>query len=118
MDKRFLLALALTAIVVIATPWLFGTQSSNNRKGTRDTTLAADSSGTAARTTSIDSSRVATQPVAPAVSAAPSLSPSLSAAEAPTPDTTVVSSRLADYRFTNLGAVPLSIDLKAFKALD
>ena len=44
MDKRFLLALVLTAVVVVATPWLFGTQSSRgvNKTG-RDTALVSDS---------------------------------------------------------------------------
>ena len=44
MDKRFLLALVLTAVVVVATPWLFGTLSSRGvNKTERDTALVSDS---------------------------------------------------------------------------
>jgi len=113
MDKRFLLALVLTAIVVIATPWLFGTQSSRvASKVARDTSIAGDS--------------VKRSPVIGVASPAeslPVLAPTrdASASTAPPatkPDTVRVSLPLADYRFTNLGAAVLSVDLKAYKALD
>ena len=111
MDKRFLLALALTAIVVIATPWIFGTRSSSaNPKGVRSTVAAADS-GNPARAVVPDSIPVTQQPTRPALNTMPVV-------EASVADTMRVSSGLSDYRFTNLGAAPLSVDLKAYKALD
>jgi len=110
MDKRFLLALVLTAVVVVATPWLFGTQSSRavNKTG-RDTALAADS------TVSLrpdSQARPIEQPVV--VPASDSSLPGVSAQ----PETTSVSLKLADYTFSNTGAVPISVDLKSYKALD
>ena len=115
MDKRFLLALALTAIVVIATPWLFGTQSAFNRKETRDSTRAASSSAATAPTpTRADTNRSIAQLPAPTVG--PVTVPAL--AEAAVPDTTTLSSRLVGYRFSSAGAAPLSVDLKGYKALD
>ena len=114
MDKRFLLALALTAIVVIATPWLFGTSSSISRKATRDTNAVRDSA-IKAPALGAETSRVAPQPATAAVNAEPISPPT---AEALTPDTLTVSSRLVNYRFSSLGAAPISVDLKAYKALD
>ena len=116
MDKRFLLALGLTAIVVIATPWLFGTQSAriNSRK-------APDSIAT------IDSSNrgnlAVTPPITPTVVEQPSTTRGDSSlanhlVQPATPDTTTVSFQLAEYQFSSLGAVPLSVHLKAYKALD
>ena len=110
MDKRFLLALVLTAVVVVATPWLFGTQSSRavNKTG-RDTALAADS------TVSLrpdSQARPIEQPVV-----APASDSSLPGVSAQ-PETTSVSLKLADYTFSNTGAVPISVDLKSYKALD
>jgi YidC/Oxa1 family membrane protein insertase len=111
MDKRFLLALALTAIVVIATPWIFGTRSSSaNPKEVRNTAAAADS-GIPARAVVPDSNPVTQQPTRPALNTIPVV-------EASVADTMRVSSGLSDYRFTNFGAAPLSVDLKAYKALD
>ena len=114
MDKRFLLALVLTAVVVIATPWLFGTQSSlvPTKSGTGiskpDTTKRSDSL-TAAPVAERDTSRptILSSPVADS-------SPNVAAA----PETTLVSTPLADYRFSNVGAMPLSVELKSYKALD
>jgi len=110
MDKRFLLALVLTAVVVIATPWLFGTQSSRAvNKAQRDTAMAAD---TAAGRGLDSQPRPVEQPT---VSAATDSSlPSVQAR----PETTSVSLSLVDYTFSNSGAVPISVDLKSYKALD
>src|SRR6478672_9048359 len=114
MDKRFLLALVLTAVVVIATPWLFGTQSSltPTKSGTGiskpDTTKRADS--------------LAVAPVAERDTSRPTISSSPVADSSPNmavaPETTLVSTPLADYRFSNVGAMPLSVELKSYKALD
>ena len=111
MDKRFLIALVLTAIVVIATPLLFGPQSSRGiTKTGRDTALPTDSTS---RSAAQDlPSHPVEQPTISAVS--DSLSTSISAK----PETTTVSLRLADYAFNSAGAVPISVGLKSYKALD
>ena len=110
MDKRFLLALVLTAVVVVATPWLFGTLSSRGvNKTERDTALVSDSAA---------SLRPSSQPTPieqPAV--VPASDSSLTGAQT-RPETTTVSLKLAEYAFNNVGAVPISVDLKSYKALD
>jgi len=110
MDKRFLLALVLTAVVVVATPWLFGTQSSRGvNKTERDTALVSDS------VASLRPSPQATLIEQPAVT--PASDSSLAGAQM-RPETTTVSLRLAQYAFNSVGAVPISVDLKSYKALD
>ena len=110
MDKRFLLALVLTAVVVVATPWLFGTQSSRGvNKTQRDTALASNN----AVGSRPDSQKTPTeQPVIE-----PANDSSLGGVQTQ-PETTSVSVRLADYKFSSTGAVPISVDLKSYKALD
>jgi len=110
MDKRFLLALVLTAVVVIATPWLFGTQSSRAvNKAQRDTAIAADT----ATGRGLDfQPRPIEQP-----SPSAATDSSLTGVQA-RPETTSVSLSLIDYTFSNSGAVPISVDLKSYKALD
>jgi YidC/Oxa1 family membrane protein insertase len=118
MDKRFLLALVLTAVVVIATPWLFRTPPSESRipnsvAAVRPDSVAARPAPLAATVRgSNDSTRVPTTPRLTGdtiVAASPVVA---------TVDTTVISTPLADYHFANLGAAPLSVTLKAFRALD
>ena len=110
MDKRFLLALVLTAVVVVATPWLFGTQSSRGvNKTERDTALVPDSAA------SLRPSSQATLIEQPAVT--PASDSSLTGAQT-RPETTTVSLKLAEYAFNSVGAVPISVDLKSYKALD
>ena len=120
MDKRFLLALVLTAVVVIATPWLFGTQSRSSK------TIPADSG--IARRDSLTESPTIRPPVAPtpeAIVATDSGRPASVSTRGDsvlaTPvmaESTVVVTSVADYRFTNIGALPLSVELKSYRALD
>ena len=114
MDKRFLLALVLTAVVVIATPWLFGTSSTRNAgKAARDTIAASDS---------VSRPPADTPPTpAPTSVEKPAVVGALDSSRTPTqaqPETTTVSLKLADYTFSNVGAVPVSVELKSYKALD
>src|SRR5512147_3067943 len=104
MDKRFLLALVLTAVVVIATPWLFGTRSTRDASKTaRDTITISDSIRRPVSDTAI--SPAATTAEKPAV--AGSVDSSRSVAQTVTvPETTTVSLKLADYTFNSIGAVP------------
>jgi YidC/Oxa1 family membrane protein insertase len=120
MDKRFLLALVLTAVVVIATPWLFGTQSTSNK------TIPADS-GIARR-----DSLTRPPTVSPTVASTPEAVVTTDSARPPVvgvrgdtalaapvmAESTVVVTSVADYRFTNIGALPLSVELKSYRALD
>ena len=110
MDKRFLLALVLTAVVVVATPWLFGTQSSRRvSKTERDTALASDS--TAAVLPSPQGTPIAQPNVLPVRDS------SLTSIQT-RPETTTVSLKLADYTFSSKGAAPISVGLSSYKALD
>ena len=110
MDKRFLLALVLTAVVVVATPWLFGTQSSRRvSKTERDTALASDS--TAAVHPSPQGTPIAQPTVLPVRDS------SLTSIQT-RPETTTVSLKLADYTFNSKGAAPISVGLSSYKALD
>src|SRR5215207_9760394 len=113
MDKRFLLALVLTAVVVIATPWIFGTQSSPTPAKT-DTRISRPDSTNRLGSTPVpapverDSSR-------PTITSTPAAD---STAAVIAPETTLVSTPLANYRFSNMGAMPLSVELKSYRALD
>ena len=120
MDKRFLLALALTAIVVIATPLLFGPPV-RSRSGPSVSAPPA--------TTGADSTAVATSPSTTTGKASELLADSVARSSATPPvrdtaiaaapvDTTTVSTPLAEYHFSTLGAVPLSVKLKSYRALD
>ena len=110
MDKRFLLALVLTAVVVVATPWLFGTLSSRGvSKPGRDTASVSDSAA-GLRPTS-RSRTIEQPPVLPASDSSPT-------GVQTQPETTTVSLSLADYTFSSTGAVPISVDLKSYRALD
>jgi len=66
MDKRFFLALVLTAIVIVATPWIF--PGANRRPATPVARASADTTRLAP--TAADSGRAATAPAIQAPSAA------------------------------------------------
>lgn len=111
MDKRFLIALVLTAIVVIATPLLFGPQSSRGiSKVGRDTALLPDS-GKRSMPADSPSRPVEQSTITP-------VRDSLLTTASAQPETTTVSLKTADYRFNSAGATPISVELKSYKALD
>ena len=113
MDKRFLLALVLTAVVVIATPILFRTSSVPVRP---DTTSAAlrDS---ATRTPAIPAvAEIPVRDTATIVNRSVARDSTVNIATVP--ETTVVSTPVAAYRFSTLGAAPMSAEIKSYKALD
>lgn len=116
MDKRFLIALALTAVVVIATPWLFGTRQPPEesvppsaappiRSDSLQPTVEVPVPTPVDR---IDSTRAVTGRTVP----------DTALTVVTRPETTVVSTSLADYQFSNVGAIPLSVELKPYKALN
>jgi len=113
MDKRFLLALVLTAVVVIATPWLFGTQSAR----TSTTGKATSTTDSLNRGKPVVAESPTNTTPSPAVSGGDS-SKTAESTQVIAPDTTTVVFQRVTYRFTGLGAAPLSVDLRDYKALD
>jgi YidC/Oxa1 family membrane protein insertase len=118
MDRRMLLALALSALVVVATQLLFpskrpaapvaGTQPPDSAQVSRppgDTTAAAS---TAASTAAPTRAHVAT---APAITQA-----GIPGAPAVPAETLLVSTPHAVYRFTNIGAAPITVALRDYPA--
>jgi len=118
MDKRFFLALLLTAIVIVGTPFLF---PNSRRTPVRavDSTQAhprTDSGapiGAAARgNQAVVAAPVATAPAATAPAA--TVGGSTTVTSAARPETTVVDTRLATYAFSSQGAAPISIVLDSY----
>ena len=120
MDKRFLLALALTAVVVIVTPWLFGPRT---RGGVAPTVTPRRATADSSRETSTNpQSPLATSRIPEAVDSVPNVATTLPARDTAvvtaSVDTAVVATPLAEYHFASLGASPLSVQLKSYRALD
>jgi YidC/Oxa1 family membrane protein insertase len=106
MDKRFFLALVLTAIVIIATPMLF--PGAARRPATP---AAADS---VRRPVPAASTPAA---VPPTVQAQPGVSPINSSSSQPTAvpvETTTVRTTRSTYAFTSRGAAPVSVVLDSY----
>ena len=101
MDKRFFLALLMTAIVIVATPLLF--PGATRRPSPP---IVVDSSA-----------RRTVRPVDSAAHAAPSVvnstTPTLNTAAVPV-ETTTVRARLTTYAFSSRGAVPVSVVLDSY----
>ena len=120
MDKRFFLALVLTAIVIVGTPFLFPNVRRAPVRAT-DSTLSARAADSVARATAATSSpRAQTTPpvAAPVAAALPSPSRDSAVARATTgtarPETTVVNTHLATYAFSSRGAAPISVVLDSY----
>jgi YidC/Oxa1 family membrane protein insertase len=123
MDRRFLTALLLTAIVVIATPWIFP-----SRKAARPVPPAVDTTTRrapaapdtmAAVGTRTPTPSPTTSATTPATLAAPREAGDTTAAAqvAARPDTATVDTPVAIYRVSSLGAAPVSVTLTKYKAL-
>jgi YidC/Oxa1 family membrane protein insertase len=117
MDKRFLLALVLTAVVVIATPLLFRTQSSPlfntataPRVGARDSANRVPPLPTVA-----ENPRDSVSP--PLATARPDSATTISTAPI-VAETTIVSTPLTTYQLSSLGAAPIAVELTSYRALD
>ena len=113
MDKRFFLALVLTALVVIVTPMIF-----RPVPAVRDT-LRTDSSGV---TPPVPETTTAQPPVAAAPAAVvgdqvPARGDSAPPAPAVLAETTTVSTPLATYALSNLGAAVVSAELERYASL-
>jgi len=116
MDKRFFLALVLTAIVIVGTPFLFPdarrtpprVADSSQPAATRADSLARSAPRAPSTLTDVavpppaivakDSARTATRTPAAGVR----------------PETTVVNTRLATYTFSSRGATPVSVVLDSY----
>jgi YidC/Oxa1 family membrane protein insertase len=113
MDKRFFLALLLTAIVIVAPPLLFP-----NKSATRSPTAIADSTrhpsvASPGEATAAPAGRSPTTPTTstPGQPATLPASTSLSAAAV---ETTTVRTKLATYTFSSRGGAPISVALDSY----
>jgi YidC/Oxa1 family membrane protein insertase len=118
MDKRFLLAIVLAAIVLVVTPWLFPPGPAARRASTTprpDTVASARVQGTTAgpAAQAESPSQAATSEGALPGGARNDSTPG-TAAKA---DTVLVDTPKALYRFTTIGAAPLSVTLHTHRQL-
>ena len=111
MDKRFFIALVLTAIVIVAPPLLFQKKTAPQAAATAaDSTLARRDSASVPGAQTSGSSAAATVPTQPG--AVPGVAPG-----SPAPvvvETTTVQTRLARYAFSSRGAAPISVALDSY----
>jgi YidC/Oxa1 family membrane protein insertase len=109
MDRRTLLALLLTAIVIVVTPMLFQSPRQQRPAGDTVSVVARDTlpatTPTAPTPAVTPPRRDATRP-APAVTAAPAR-----------PETTIVRTAHTEYGILNLGAAPASVRLPEYRSL-
>jgi YidC/Oxa1 family membrane protein insertase len=109
MDKRFFLALVLTAIVIVATPLLFpGTRKPASGPRAMPTIDSARRTDRPAAATTVPTTA---QPVTPAT---PSANSSTSALNAVAVETTTVRTARSTYGFTSRGGVPVSVVLDSY----
>ena len=110
MDKRFFLALLLTAIVIIVPPMFFNTGSR------RPTTVADSTSQPATRPESLPVAAVPARSAATNQNAPSAVTPAQPTAALPTmrAETTTVRTRLSRYAFSSLGAAPISVVLDSY----
>jgi YidC/Oxa1 family membrane protein insertase len=114
MDRRTLLALFLTALVIVLTPILF-----RRLGGARQAPISAPSDSSAVATPVGASAQATVNPTtSPAVAPAPpSAAPALSAVPRRQSDTTGVDAAKTHYIFSTVGAAPQAIVLNAYRNL-
>ena len=112
MDKKFFIALVLTAFVVVATPMLFPSPEPT-------TPPAADSTRvTGTAPTNAAPASAAQAGGAPSGTGTPTVAePSAPIAPAVRPETTVVVTPHAHYAFSNIGAEPVQAQLPGYRTL-
>jgi YidC/Oxa1 family membrane protein insertase len=108
MDRRFFLAILLTAVVVLTVPQLFPTPPRPDPIA-GDTTRATPAAETA--------TAQPVQPAPAAVAPAPELAADTALGPAPAGDTLTVATALARYAFATVGAKPLQITLSEYESL-
>jgi YidC/Oxa1 family membrane protein insertase len=112
MDKRMLVALALTVVVIMVFQFLFPGTATRRRSFTRPDSVAASA------TSPSSDSAVAPAPT-PALAAAPAATPALPSAPSPVavpPETLAVKTSHADFQMTNIGAAPLGVTMLDYHA--
>src|SRR5688500_200677 len=123
MDKRFFVALLLTAVVVALTPVLFPTPKraiprTAADSARLDSARLAERSAVASPSVLQRTDSLATpRPLAPASTPVSAERPdSLGAVSVASVETTTVETTKAAYRFSSLGAAPVSVELKDYKS--
>jgi YidC/Oxa1 family membrane protein insertase len=119
MDKRFFLALLLTAIVIIVPPLLFPGMNAKRTAQTGDSSVAprGDTTGRAAmvRDSAATTVQATVQDSAPTpATSAAAAAPTARLAPAVPVETTTVKTKLASYAFSSLGAAPISVVLDSY----
>jgi YidC/Oxa1 family membrane protein insertase len=109
MDKRFFLALLLTAVVIIAPPLFLQRGGVSRVTSGIDTSHAPNRADTTNKQATASSATAVTQNGG----GAPVQTQNAAAVQAPV-ETTTVDTRLARYRFTSQGAVPISVALDSY----
>ena len=109
MDKRFFLALVLTAIVIVGTPLLF---PGANRRSTVPTRV--DTTRRPPNVVSTDSSSTAAEPRRPTGQTLPATNSSVSAPIVASVETTTVRTPRSTYAFSSRGASPISVVLDSY----
>jgi len=107
MDKRFFLALLLTAIVIIAPPLFF------QRGAVQRATSGIDTSRTPNRADTVSRQANSAAAATPNAGASAVQAPSTPLVQSPV-ETTTVETRLARYRFTSRGAAPIWVALDSY----
>jgi hypothetical protein len=102
MEKRLVLALVLTGLVVVGTQFLF--RPTVPPRQATDTTTFRDTTAAVTPPPTVAEQAPAAQPAAGVAQAAPRRDSLAAEAPAVRPETTVVADSLAEYRFSNVGA--------------
>ena len=120
MDKRFFLALVLTAAVVIGLPMLLPTPPQPPARVGADSTLATAPAGApgAVRAPATAGADAPAPAAAPGVQDTAAAEQATAQALAAPAETTTVATPLGTYRFSSIGAAPVSVELARFSALD
>ncbi len=117
MDKKLLIALLLTAVVVAVTPILFPTPKRASTASGTTRGVARSDSTQAAVTPSSTPRQVADSPTARVMSGDSAVAVTLSPGNSVVAKVTEVSTARSTYQFSNIGAAPVSIVMKDYKNL-
>ena len=110
MDKRFFLALVLTAIVIVGTPLLF--PGATTRRST--VPVRADTARRLPSVASADTSSTSAEPRQPAGQTLPATNSNVSAPMSASVETTTVRTPRSTYAFSSRGAAPISVVLDSY----
>ena len=115
MDRRTLLALVLTAIVIVVTPMLFPGPR-QQRRPTDTSRARSDTTKASAQLPASSTTTTTPTPAPPAVSA-PMRTPRPTTAPAGRAEITTVQTRRAEYRIVSPGGVPANVILPEYHSL-